>query len=427
MSPRVRIMLWMLGVPVAISGVAVGCATAEEPRDETMPSLEDGSFVPTRPDGAVVVPGRPDGDAPDVLVPMRACSYDDWCPTPLPKSTGSPKKYDLRAVWVAPNHEAFAASDGGDVLAWDGVAWKEIYADGPPFLRLWGASAAELWLVTKGQGVVHGTKNAANAWSFAELPPPGPVQTVWGASRSEVWASGNGGLFRWNGEGAAQHWTQVTPPVTLSDVVVGGRIYSLWGSGPSDFWGSGAQWSAPCVDCDGPSRALLVRWDPNAPATELDAGVESGADGGTSSRRGAWRAVALDPRANVDFYQAKPSGSAGGQAQVLCRDRSCLETLHGMPADGSPDALSFSSFPVVRVADRESSAVWGSRANDVWLVGRLGSVSHFDGTAWSISRITNTDVPIARPMYSVHGVTDGTQSDVWVVGNDVTLHRTVTP
>ncbi|MDF2695086.1 MAG: hypothetical protein K0S65_3469, partial [Labilithrix sp.] len=231
-----------------------------------------------------------------------------------------------------------------------------------------------------------------------------------------VWASGSG-LFRWNGEAAAERWTEVTPPTTLSDVVVGGRIYALWGSGPNDFWGSGAQWSAPCFDCDGPQGALLIRWDPNAPASDLDAGP--------SARHGAWKAVALDPRA-TDFYQAKPSASAGG-AQVFCRDRNCLQTMHGTPADGSPDELSYSLFPVVMVADRSVNAIWGSRPNDVWLVGKQGSVSHFDGTGWSISRITNTDVPIARPMYSVHGVTDGTQSDVWVVGNNITLHRTVTP
>ncbi|AKU97874.1 hypothetical protein AKJ09_04538 [Labilithrix luteola] len=408
----------MLGVPVAVVAVAVGCASTEEQPIETTPSLEDGSVVPAVPeDDAAVVPEDAASDAPDVLEPTRACSYDNWCPTPLPKSTASPKKYDLRAVWVAPNHEAFAASYAGDVLAWDGVAWKEIYTDGPRFLRLWGASESELWLVTEAQSLVHATKNAASVWSFVEVPTPGPVSTVWGVSASEVWASGSG-LFRWNGEAAAEPWTTVTPPTTLSDVVMGGRIYSLWGSGPSDFWGSGAQWSAPCEDCDGPQRALLVHWDPNA--TEGD-------DGGTNPRRGAWKAVALDPRGNLDFYQAKPSGSAGGQAQVLCRDRYCTQTLHGVPADGSPDELTFSVFPVVMVADRSVNAIWGSRANDVWLVGKQGSVSHFDGTAWSVSRITNTDTPIGRAMNAIHGLTDGTQSDVWVVGNNITLHRTVTP
>ncbi len=420
MSRRSRIMLWMLGVPAAFSGVAAGCANAEGHRYETTPSLEDGGVVPTMPDDAAVVPDDADSEAPEVVEAGRACSYDNWCPTPLPKSVASPKKYDLRAVWVAPNHEAFAASYAGDVLAWDGVAWKEIYADGPRFLRLWGASASDLWLVTEDQRLFRGKKNASNVWSFAEVPTPEAVQTVWGVSTSDVWASGNRGLFRWNGEAAAEPWTRVTPPTTLSDVVVGGAIYSLWGTGPNDFWGSGAQWSAPCDGCDGPQTALFMRWDPNAPAGGLD-------DGGSNAQLGAWKAVALDPRGNIDFYDAKPSASAGGQAQVLCRNRYCTETLHGMPADGSPDELSFSVFPVVMVADSSVKAIWGSRANDVWLVGRLGSVSHFDGTRWSISRITNTDTPIARPMYSVHGVSDGTQSDVWVVGNNITLHRTVTP
>ncbi len=59
MSRRVRIMLWMLGVPAAVSGVAAGCANADEQRYETTPSLEDGSIVPTVPNDAAASPKMP--------------------------------------------------------------------------------------------------------------------------------------------------------------------------------------------------------------------------------------------------------------------------------------------------------------------------------------------------------------------------------
>lgn len=421
MSRRVRIILSMLGVPAVFAAVAVGCANAEEPPREVSPNVEDGGVIPTEPhDAAVVEPEDADIDAADVVEAGRACSYDDWCPTALPKSVATPKKYDLRAVWVAPNHEAFAASYGGDVLAWDGVAWKEIYVDGPRFLRMWGSSASELWLIAETQGLYRGTKSASNAWSFTEVATPGTVAAVWGTSATDVWISTGKELHRWNGDGAAEPWTRVAMPTSLSDVIVGGLVSSLWGTGPNDFWGSGAQWAAPCDGCDFVQTALFIHWDPNAPAVPLD-------DGGTDTRPGAWKTVELDPRGGRDFYDTKPATSAGAQGQVICCDRFCKQTLHGVPADGSTDQLSYSVFPVVMVADQGVNGMWGRAADDVWIVGKLGSVSHFDGKGWSISRITNTDTPIARSLNAVHGVFDGTQNDVWVVGNNVTLHRTVTP
>jgi hypothetical protein len=59
-------------------------------------------------------------------------------------------------------------------------------------------------------------------------------------------------------------------------------------------------------------------------------------------------------------------------------------------------------------------AVWGSSFDDVWAVGRGGTILHFDGTAW-----TRLPPITAEPLYDVHG---SGKNDVWAVGRHVVLH-----
>jgi hypothetical protein len=47
--------------------------------------------------------------------------------------------------------------------------------------------------------------------------------------------------------------------------------------------------------------------------------------------------------------------------------------------------------------------VWGARPGDVWLVGRGGGALHFLDGAWS-----RVDVPLGRPLFTVHGGGDVT-------------------
>lgn len=63
------------------------------------------------------------------------------------------------------------------------------------------------------------------------------------------------------------------------------------------------------------------------------------------------------------------------------------------------------------------TGVWGSAANDVWAVGSAGTVTHWDGTAWSLVPSGHKD--------SLFGVWGSSASDVWIVSSlNVILHST---
>jgi hypothetical protein len=60
------------------------------------------------------------------------------------------------------------------------------------------------------------------------------------------------------------------------------------------------------------------------------------------------------------------------------------------------------------------NGVWGSSFDDVWAVGRGGTILHFDGSAW-----TRLPPITPEPLYHVHG---SGKNDVWAVGRHVVLH-----
>jgi hypothetical protein len=75
------------------------------------------------------------------------------------------------------------------------------------------------------------------------------------------------------------------------------------------------------------------------------------------------------------------------------------------PQDGDPDADEATS-----LTTNGLRGVWGSSAEDVWVVGAAGTVLHFDGEAW-----TPFDSGTDRDLQAVHGTGP---DDVWAVGAD---------
>ncbi|MDF2697066.1 MAG: hypothetical protein K0S65_5449, partial [Labilithrix sp.] len=65
-------------------------------------------------------------------------------------------------------------------------------------------------------------------------------------------------------------------------------------------------------------------------------------------------------------------------------------------------------------------AVWGSAPNDVWAVGDYGTILHFDGTKWQSSTAA---LPVGRKPH-LYGVWGSAENDVWIVGEGIVLHFT---
>src|SRR6185503_15464031 len=57
--------------------------------------------------------------------------------------------------------------------------------------------------------------------------------------------------------------------------------------------------------------------------------------------------------------------------------------------------------------------VWGSAADDVYLVGQHGALVHWDGKAWSRIDVSAQGVTVNDSLFTVAGIS---KNDVWVVG-----------
>jgi hypothetical protein len=66
------------------------------------------------------------------------------------------------------------------------------------------------------------------------------------------------------------------------------------------------------------------------------------------------------------------------------------------------------------------NTVWGIGANDAWIGGDFGRLTHWDGSRWKQAFVTITKYPVVQPFYGIWG--RGT-NDLWVVGAGIAMHR----
>ena len=73
----------------------------------------------------------------------------------------------------------------------------------------------------------------------------------------------------------------------------------------------------------------------------------------------------------------------------------------------------------------QPTGIWGNDENDVFLVGESGVVRRFDGSTWQLVRVARTAIsPLVSHLGAIDGVVGATgEREMWIVGEDVALHR----
>jgi len=112
---------------------------------------------------------------------------------------------------------------------------------------------------------------------------------------------------------------------------------------------------------------------------------------------------------------------AGGPGARRSADAATRDTAAGPGTDAGScplDAGAWTSTYVASAGVQEPNSMWGSAANDVWIVGgeflSFGTITHYDGTTWSSSPYPGDDLTTSNVQpYAVWG---SGASDVWVVG-----------
>lgn len=403
-----RRFVLVVGAGLGIARLAMGCAQGNDPapaRVDDTPSFDAGT------DTTMPSPDASTADAGDAELPR--CSADDWCYTDLPSpesfdaggpaANPSPVVLPLSSVWVAPDHRAWSGDGLGRVLFWDGTRWRGVFVAPGSVRSIWGTSSTDVWLAGD-FGVLHGTGDSPDALQFASvaMPTARPIMRIWGTGSSDIWilADGTNGVFRLSAAtaGDPSPFAPVVLPDGDADAGISRILTAVWGTA-SETWLGGMEYQS-CAPPDCTSQSSVV-------AFERNAGSES------------WTSVTM-PIPNVTSVI---SGVSTPQGQLLALQATQLNTAFAARiANGTWNSELVEDYGQAR-------SMWGQKSDDVWLVGFFGVVRHFDGTQWQVSRVTRSPyLPLVNHLNAIDALVDPSgEQDMWIVGNDVALHRTVKP
>lgn len=382
---------------LACAGTAlvVACATSsDDPPRETESPLDSGSQLPDPTDAETsdASDARPDAES------LR-CS-GEFCLVDVPNAAGygisewlfSGVYADSTAgVWAIANGVA-GRDDGAttQLLRFENDAWKverQVQLDVGTSARnvrlvsLSGNGAGKLLAVgisdVDGQGVVF--RGDAAALSFTTEAFEADLRGSWFASADQAWIVGAGGrIFRSSAQG---EWESVGP--------VEGDFSCIWGRGPDDVYVGGSVFDPDWGDNFG-AVGRLVASDAGEPSwvfARFDAsfvqpfGVHDIAAG-----------VAVD---GVSWWSAE-----GAFARSA-------ETETGWELDAFQAPVPLRSF-------------WARSSTDVWAVGDIGRIYHYDGTSWKALALVFNGAPLTANLTSITGTSAG---ELFVVGDGIALRR----
>ena len=301
---------------------------------------------------------------------------------------------DIQQIAVLGSGQAFALAflpvDNGffDLLRLTGSAWSVVGQPSAPMElyylpnALYAPTADEAWFAFY-QKVFHYQHNLLASVAVQD------VTGVWGTASDNVWF----GASKWDGEKIVQPLASGWGP--------------MWGTGPSDMWIGTVHWDGQtATDYTGngldygptalfglsatdvwaiAQAGRIVHFDASLTWNEVVAGADASsvAPGGLAS--GIWR------------VGANALWIAGLYNQIYVYDGGALVPIPNTGVPPSDGLL----------------GVWGSATNDLWAVGKNGTILHGDGTGW-----TRVASPTTNTLRAVSG---SAADDVWVVGDAGTI------
>lgn len=416
------------GISLLVLRGIVGCASDATSNDGVdMPSTDAGNTL------ADVTTDTPDAarEAEPRDSALPACSVEDWCYAELPGSSAldgvdAPRDpsgftFPLRAVWIAPDHEAYAVSARGHVLAWDGKTWKVVFLSKSGLRAIWGTSSSDLWIGGDAGVLFHGTtSNGTLTFQSVASGTAHPITQIWGTSESDVWLIADKPYHRDStSANSATPFLGVDVPSSYGEGAGPSTITAVWGSAADTWFGGMATTFCAPPNCTNAKELFLARRrsDADGGATWDTAAIP--VDQATAVTRGlATEDGVQQVIANANFITDR------AVAIRLSEDSTKLDPAHGTIHTSGTYSWNYEDAETFGAP----RGFWGTDSSDLWLVGLSGVVRRFDGTAWQVSRVARTSLsPLVNDLHGIHAVVTGADRDMWVVGDDVALHRTVTP
>ncbi len=394
-------------------GVAalVACADAEEAAEPAR-DVPEGGTIPANVDSGIPPEdsGSPDAisDAGvDADAAPRVCSKEGFCHTVVPANQ------TLRGVWTDGAGTAWAVSDEGAILRYDGTAWSVHATTKGALMSIWGSGPTDIW-VGGATGLYHGQGATPATLVFTEVATPDPqtpITSIWGTGTNDVWAVGGdtmtyplvgrvlhytGPVDAGGGKGAPSDWALESigkdPFLTLR--VFGSAASGVWIAGrrmnPKQFWYEVALLRREAGGTDFVDVPLPS--DPELPGNPV----------GTFE----------------NLYDASMSAD-GMSVFVLGRTHSARPAYARGSAINGGQSWAWSYNKNGAFGEPISNAIAAGSATDVWIAGDYGRIKHLSGSQWAQAAITVTKFPVIDPFYAI----GGKGNDMWFVGEGVALHR----
>lgn len=357
-----------------------------------------------------------DANTRDVDAGNPMCTTEGWCTTDAPASDW------MNGIYNPGDGTAWAVSEQGNVLVYDGKHWTihTALTVGSRLPAIIGRGPGDMW-----------TGNSSGLW------------------HSEIVE--DAGLTDGGDAGAANVvWT----PVTLSEPI---NILSMWASPAGDLYLAGTSKVAPV------GKARLFSMPAGTSTWVIDPLISARTDlndpmGGTTTSNGdVWMMVKvtgattganrivhrrsqpsvmwvdeapvfdkLPSEPNPSFWGIGPAGDKIFISTKTNYSNACyyVGSDNGPVNDAGVPTMTWKRGTWLDPAMSDSSArtgVWGSAANDVWTAGENGQINHFDGTNWQIGHYSIDGKPIIVNLNAMYARSN---DDIWVVGGTTNASKT---
>ena len=147
--------------------------------------------------------------------------------TPFDPDPGAGCHYDcgefINDVWGSSGVEAFAGTQGGGILGFDGASWSSLYDDTTPKYGIWGSGVTNVLTCGRDGQLLRWDGSQATAQSSGTTER---LFGIDGRSANEIYVAGaNGTALRYDGN----TWSSMTPP-TSED------LHDVWVNPVGDVW-----------------------------------------------------------------------------------------------------------------------------------------------------------------------------------------------
>ena len=352
--------------------------------------------------------GSPPTDAGDASLDDAAapvedagqCSADQWCRTVLPEPD-----LQLTAVWGFAADDAIASSTGA-LFHWNGAAWTAVDAAGTEGITgLWASSPNDVWGISElNRRLVHGTRAGGGApftWTKLEydVETTPTLDILRGRGDSELWIYGQlsgehvlqrGTIATANeadgGPVTTVSWT--TLPIALDDLR---NVSAFWVTPDSKVWIAGT------IAMGFSETGVVIFGSPRNDDPD----------------RYDWEKVLEGTVAEP--LRVSTVWSEGAELWAIA-----TAGEHYRGASDGDGGVGWTTVPSNTKTTMRS--IWGRGSNDIWLAGEGGAIRHWDGSKWSVARLSIGGIPMWNDLNAIHA---GPAGDVWAVGRGVALHRLV--